>query len=130
MLRGIIVWILLIPMLSNGLWIVCRDSSEATAIADSLTQSEKDCIRICLKKFAAEFGTICLALPGNTKNPTSIAVVDFGVAVLPLDFLSPPVTVDTPLFTGPSARYTAPSLANDTPPPRAPFHSSVQACQS
>jgi|SRR5437899_1984152 len=130
MLRGVVVWILLIPILSNGLWIVCRDSSEPTGVGDSLTQAEKDCIRICLKKYAAELGTICLALPGNTKNSISITVVDFGVAVLSLEFLSPPVTVNTPLSGGPSARYTAPSLATDIPPPRASFHSSCKRVQS
>ena len=118
MLRGLVVWILLLPILSNGLWIVCSGSSETTAVGDSVSQAEKDCIRICLKKYAAEFGTICVALPGNTKNSTSITVVDFGVAVLTLESLLPPVTADAPLVAAPSARYTAPSLANDTPPPR------------
>ena len=118
MLRGLAIWILLIPMLSNGLWIVCGESSETAAAADSLQQSEKDCIRICLMKHAAELGTICLALPGNTKNSASITVIDFGVAVLPLEFLLRPVDSDSPLVTTPYTAYTAPSLANETPPPK------------
>src|SRR5947199_5607861 len=80
MLRGLAIWILLIPMLSNGLWIVCGESSETAAVADSLKQSEKDCIRICLMQHAAELGTICLALPVNPTNAASLTGNDFGVA--------------------------------------------------
>ncbi len=118
MLRGLAIWILLIPMLSNRLWIVCGESSETTADADSLKQSERDCIRICLMKHAAELGTICLALPGHTKNSASITVIDFGVAVLRLEFLLRPVDSDSPLVTMPYTAYTAPSLSNETPPPK------------
>jgi|SRR5262249_15572789 len=115
MLRGLAIWMLLIPMLSNGLWIVCGESSETT---DSSKQSERDCIRICLMRHAAELGTICLALPGNTKSAASITVIDFGVAVLPLEFLLRPVDSDSPLVTTPYTAYTAPSLSNETPPPK------------
>src|SRR5436309_1685479 len=86
--------------------------------AERNLHSSKDCIRICLMKHAAELGTICLALPGNTKNSASITVIDFGVAVLPLEFLLRPVDSDSPLVTMPYTAYTAPSLANETPPPK------------
>src|SRR3989442_3336558 len=116
MLRGVAIWILLIPMLSNGLWIVCGESSETAPTADSLKQSEKDCIKICLMKHAAELGTICLAFPGNTKKSASITVIDFGVAVLPLEFLLRPVDSDSPLVYMSLTAYTAPSIADGNPP--------------
>src|SRR5207247_6698155 len=115
MLRGLAIWILLIPMLSNGLWIVCGESSETAPTADSLKQSEKDCIRICLMKHAAELGTICMALPGNTKNSASFTVIDLGVAVLPLEFLLRAVDLFVPLVTMSYVPSTSPGLATDTP---------------
>jgi hypothetical protein len=125
MRRGLLAWILLIPLLSNGLWIVCGDSSEPTASADSLNQSEKDCVRICLMKHAAELGAICLVLPGNAKNSASITVIDVGVAVLPLEFSVSPASADVPLVITSSASYAAPSLPNETPPPKSGFCLSV-----
>src|SRR2546422_210557 len=109
MLHKPLIWMLLIPMLSNGLWIVCSDSSEVTA-PDSLAQSDKNCVQICLMNHAAELGTICFALPGNTKNSASITIFDFGVAILPLEFLLRPDGGDTQFVTTSCAVYTDPNL--------------------
>ena len=75
MLRGLVVWILLLPILSNGLWIVCSGSSETTAAGDSVSQAEKDCIRICLKKYAAEFGNYHRLLQMRRSSPHQALVI-------------------------------------------------------
>ena len=119
MMRKLAIWTLLAPMLLNGLWVVCSDpSSETTAAATgSPTQSEENCIKICLMKHGINLGTICFALPGDTKG--SITILDYGVAILPLEFKLQPVAAESPLVTSLSAVYSDPSLSNHTPPPKA-----------
>src|ERR1700756_3356628 len=95
MLRKLILSALLLPLLLNGLWIVCNDSSgpssEALPDASSgLTQEQIDCIRICAMKHRLGDGAICLVLPGDAK---SITIVDFGVAILPAAISLEPVAV-------------------------------------
>ena len=106
-------------MLLNGLWMVCNDpSAETTATPDS-AQLEKsaECIRICAMKHALDLGKICFVLPDDSK--TSIAILDFGVALLPLEFRLQPFALEEPLVTKVSAVYVNPTLSNRTPPPKA-----------
>src|SRR5437660_1559357 len=95
MLRKLILSALMLPLLLNGLWIVCNDSSgEDQGLPDAssgLTQEQIDCIRICAMKHRLGDGTICLVLPGDAK--ASISIVDFGVAILPAQIKLDPIAV-------------------------------------
>ena len=119
MLHKLVIWLLLTPMLLNGLWMVCSDSSSDTAATASGAQSEENCSKICMMKHGVDLGTICFALPGGTRTSTTITVFDFGVALLPLEFQLKPVSAEEPFVTELSAVYSNPSLSNQTPPPKA-----------
>src|SRR5437016_7083165 len=121
MLRKLLLSALLLPLLINGLWIVCNDSSgpssEALPDASSgLTQEQIDCIRICAMKHGLGDSTICLVLPGDAK---SITIVDFGVAILPAQVKLEPIAIAENSSTDFPVIYEAPVLFSATPPPRA-----------
>ena len=108
------IWLLLPIMLLNGLWMVCSPPDAADSPAHS--QESADCIRICAA-LEASFGRICFFLPGN--NKTSITILDFGAAILPIEFMLQPVVAEEPFVTRLTAAYSDPSLSDRTPPPRA-----------
>jgi len=105
-------------MLLNGLWMVCSGPSSEAAAAASGSQSEENCTKICLMKHGVDLGTICFALPGDTRTSTTITIFDFGVALLPLEFRLNPIATEEPFVTEMSAVYSDPSLADQTPPPK------------
>jgi hypothetical protein len=70
-------------------------------------------------KHGVEPGSICFVLPGDTKATTSITVLDFGFAILPQQFTLEPMDGDELFMTGLQSAYTNPSLATNTPPPKA-----------
>ena len=121
MLRKLVIWFLLAPMLVNGLWMVCSDASSETAAAaaGAHAQSEEssECIKMCAMKYAKELGTICFVLPGDSK--TSITILDYGAAILPLEFRLQPFAVEEQFVTNVAPYYSNPSLYNHTPPPKA-----------
>ena len=114
MLPRLVIWILLVPMLLNGLWMVCNPAGAADSPAHS--RESADCIRICAA-LEAVLGRICLVLPGDAK--ASISIIDYGAATLPSEILLQPITTDEQLAAELSAPYGEPSLGNLTPPPRA-----------
>jgi hypothetical protein len=119
MLHKLVIWLLLAPMLLNGLWMVCSDPSSATAATASGAQSEENCSKICLMKHDVDLGMICFALPGDTRTSTTITILDFGAALLPTEFQLKPVAAEEPFVTELSSVYSDPSLSNQTPPPKA-----------
>ena len=119
MLHKLVIWIILAPMLLNGLWMVCSGPSSETAATASSEQSEENCSKICLMKHGVDLGTICFALPGDTRTSTTITVFDFGVALLPLEFQLKPVAAEEQFVTELSVVYSNPSLSKQTPPPKA-----------
>jgi hypothetical protein len=106
-------------MLLNGLWMVCSDPSSEAAATASGSRSEENCAKICMMKHDVDLGTICFALPGDTRTSTTITVFDFGVALLPLEFQLKPVVAEEPFLTELSSVYSNPSLSKQTPPPKA-----------
>ena len=52
-------------------------------------------------------------------DSTTITIFDFGVALLPLEFRLNPIATEEPFVTEISAVYSDPSLADQTPPPKA-----------
>jgi hypothetical protein len=113
MLRSLIGRVLIAPLLLNGLWIVCNDAPSAESVPLS---KEAECARICLLKLQASGERFCLILPGASK--TSISVIDFGVAVVPLKIQLQCNEAAEPYVSTFSPSYSNPSLANHTPPPR------------
>ena len=134
MLRKIAIWLLLIPLPLNGLWVACTDApSEAPqesqpAIDDNINLLElfasgavdsddpATCVKICSIRSNAKNGTFCLAA-GESK--TSFSILVFGVAILPpsvaLHSLLPSTQLDREL----PVLYLNPSVDGSTPPPRA-----------
>ncbi len=119
MLRNILGWFLLMPMLLNGLWVVCDDvpsKAAAAPVSQAMSEQEANCVQVCAR-LLVELGDICLIFPGDSKK--SITVVDFGAADLTPEIqLQPPAGVkefaaEMPVF------YSVPSLSNHTPPPKA-----------
>jgi hypothetical protein len=135
MLRKIAIWLLLIPMPLNGLWVTCQDADSKAPKQDQATQAAADdntnllamfasgavdvddspaCTKICARD--GRSGGFCL-LSGESRNSFSIVV--FGVALLPpavaLHSLPPTAQIATELTNG----YSNPSADGYTPPPRA-----------
>jgi hypothetical protein len=122
MLYRLTIWLLLGPMLLNGLWIVCSDRAGGTVAAvvgSPAADAEENCAEMCLMKHGVKPGSICFLLPGDAKASTSITVLDFGFAILPQEFQLEPIAGDEPFMTGLPSAYTNPSLATYTPPPKA-----------
>jgi hypothetical protein len=121
MLRNLIGWLLLAPMVLNGLWVVCEDvpaKAEASSVLQGLTEEEANCIQICaIKHRTVDAGVICFVLPGDSK--TSITVFDFGVAIVAPEIQLTPAISTEEFATALPASYSNPSLANHTPPPKA-----------
>ena len=121
MLRNLVLWFLLLPLLLNGLWMACDDrpGEEQAATPDSpaLTQEQIDCIRICAMKHQALDGPICIILPGNAR--TSITIINFGTAVAPAKIELSPIAVVQDYVTERPVTYSAPSVSAATPPPEA-----------
>jgi hypothetical protein len=78
-------------------------------------QEEADCIRICAA-LEAEFGRICIIMPGGTKP--SISIVDYGAAALPEEIVLKPVVTDEQLAAELPVSHRDPILSNLTPPPK------------
>ena len=119
MLRNLVIWPLLVPMLLNGLWVVCNDTpSKAPPAASSQAQSEQsaDCIKTCAMKHQANAGTLCVVLPSDAR--TSVIIFDFGMAILPLEVQAQPLAAEEQFVGELPAFYSNLSVSNDTPPPR------------
>ena len=145
MIRKLAVWVLLIPLPLNGLWLVCRDAPPAepqSPQASTNTEDSEDnlfshfgelpngnensagenmpegsdCSRLCPIEIAAKTGALCLL---TSDNKVSMTIVVFGVAVLPPAIhLQAPDTSPDPV---PSLAefYLNPAIDHSTPPPKA-----------
>lgn len=121
MMRNLVIWMLVAPLLLNGLWMVCNVGPSAAAKSgpDSSGQSEQaaDCARICAAKHRLNNGEMCFILPGDAR--TSITVIDFGAAISPYDVFHLERTATTEQFVADMhSSYLNPSLSYTTPPPR------------
>ncbi|MBI2815811.1 MAG: hypothetical protein HYX72_02610 [Acidobacteria bacterium] len=133
MLRKLAVWILLIPLPLNGLWLACEEeppkvqgssvdlpASEENlfstfAVSDDAIVSAGECARFCAFKSAEENGSVCLLGP---EGKTSITILVFGVAVTQPQFQ---LSAIQPAGRGPAEMldlYSNPNLFLSTPPPR------------
>ncbi len=121
MLRRLATVLLLIPLSSNGLWMLCADGTRAAAsaapkAAPATTESAK-CKTMCPVQKPAETGAICLISADN--DGRSIAVFAFVLGIPPAE-----VSLVAPAAIGystlePAAKYHGPALLQLTPPPEA-----------
>jgi hypothetical protein len=118
MLRKLVLWILMVPMPLNGLWMVCKDapSDVQQPVQSAKADEGDDCAKICALHHPTE-GAICLISAGNSKS--SIQIVVFGVPILPGE-----IQFRGPEPAGQSSAelkdlYLDPASTTTTPPPRA-----------
>ena len=124
MLQKLVLYISLLPLTLNGLWLVCRnvppdneqdsnaqrvDSSQSAASKNGVDQ-ESECDRMCARQTST-----CLPPPGDK---TSVSIVFFGVAVfLPLGQIGAPLPVRQPM-TDLVTLHCDPTIAHNSPPPK------------
>ena len=117
MLRKLVIWLLLIPLPLNGLWLVCKDSAvgEQAAAGSPAVKGSPECIRECALKAAQASGATCFFSAGDT---TSVTIIVFGVAILPpVVHLQPLSPIRQPVAEL-TDHYLTPSLAHSSPPPK------------
>ena len=122
-LRKLVLSLLALPLVLNGLWVICRDvppqpqapeavQSQSTAAEQKADADEKaECERLCARQTS-----VCLTSPGDK---TSITIVVFGVAIPSNDpQMSLPAMSREPL---PHSRdfHSDPSISHPSPPPEA-----------
>lgn len=134
MLRKLAIWLLLIPLPLNGLWLVCRDAPpkvpepaassadsernllEFFANAEADSESGANCVKICAIKSAEKDGSFCLVSGGSK---TSLTIIVFGVAILPPALQLHPVAAVRQFIAELPDLYLSPFMGRSTPPPRA-----------
>ena len=133
MLRRLATLILVVPLLLNGLWMVCTDSPPSVGAVASAASAEapEHCNKICpIQKPETDIaslevvpstgnaqpGAICFL--GSNGDGTSIAALAFPVAT-PASVISVNASLRIRETTpGQPIFYFNPSLAIPTPPPR------------
>ena len=125
MIQKLVLYISLLPLTLNGLWLVCRnappeDQQPADTRAGDSSQSstpdkgmgeESECDRMCARQTST-----CLPPAGDK---TSVTIVFFGVAIfLPLGQIGAPLSVRQamPDFVN---LHLDPTISQLTPPPKA-----------
>lgn len=134
MLRKLVIWLLLIPLPLNGLWLACRDApgespapAESSAEADanlfeSVANAQADsgtgaaCLQFCAIKSGGRDGSFCLVSGGSK---TSLTILVFGVAILPPEVPLHRLTAARPFIAELPSLYMNPSIDGSTPPPEA-----------
>lgn len=125
MIQKLVLYISLLPLTLNGLWLVCRnappdaqqssdaqagDSNRSPAPGKGIDQ-ESECDRMCARQMST-----CLP-PASDK--TSVTIVFFGVAIfLPLNQIGAPLAARQ---TMPDlvTLHCDPTLVQPSPPPKA-----------
>jgi len=134
MLRKLAIWLLLIPLPLNGLWLMCREGApeppkqaeasandntnlfEAVAAVDTNLKAGSNCERECAFKSNSNDGSFCL-ISGGSK--TSLTIMIFGVAVLLPAVQLRPLAAARRTVTELPDFYLSPAADHSTPPPRA-----------
>ena len=113
-------WVLIAPMLLNGPWTFCdhaQSGFETTLEFQGLSDEAAECARPCLREHQVGTGEICLILPSDASK--SMAIVDFGVAILAHEIqLQPPAVIEA-FITELRSLYSNPSVISHAPPPKA-----------
>jgi len=124
MLQKLVLYISLLPLTLNGLWLVCRNAppdaqqsdaragaSNRSSTPDTEVNQESECDRMCARQTST-----CLPPAGDK---TSVSIVFFGVAIfVPLGQIGAPLSARQaiPDFVN---LHCDPTIAHLSPPPRA-----------
>jgi hypothetical protein len=114
-LRSVALCLLALPLMLNGLWVICHDAAPAPKTQESAqAQSPDDELKAECEKLCARQSSLCLVSPGDT---TSLSIVVLGVAIFPshLQVTSPRVSREhvREIFSS----HSDPSIAEPSPPP-------------
>ncbi len=112
--------VLLIPLPLNGLWMVCEpgeSTSSAAPASSAESEGDAECAKMCPVEKSKSSGPICLLTAGGGK--TSIAILAFGVAVVPSALPLPQPFSTSCSLPAPLAFLLNPHLPHSTPPPEA-----------
>lgn len=119
MLQRIATVILLVPLFLNGLWMVCANEQAAADPVETASEMA-EAVPLCDKMCPVEKptpGAICL-ISSNGGGASLVAIL-FVVAPPPANESLSPVFGTGGLLPEPSAIYSNPILAGNTPPPKA-----------
>jgi hypothetical protein len=125
MVQKLVLYISLLPLTLNGLWLVCRNAppdnqrtsdaqagnSNRSSVPDKEIDQASDCDRMCARQTST-----CLPPAGDK---TSVTIVFFGVAIfLPLGQIGAPLAARQamPDFVN---LHCDPIITHPSPPPRA-----------
>ena len=117
LLRSVALCLLALPLMLNGLWVICRDVPQAPKTQESAqAQSPDDELKAECEKLCARQSSLCLISPGDR---TSLSIVVLGVAVFPshVQITSPRVSREQ--VTELSSLHSDPNITNPSPPPEA-----------
>ncbi len=87
MLHKLVVFVLLLPLSLNGLWMVCAGGEAFAGAGEEETSGMAegaDCSAMCILKKAKPNGPICLITADASKS--SLTIFLLGVAVIPSEF--------------------------------------------
>jgi hypothetical protein len=124
MIQKLVLYISLLPLTLNGLWLVCRDAppdaeqsgaqtgdSSRSSAPDKKIDQESECDRMCARQ-----ASTCLPPAGDK---TSVSIVFYGVAIFtPLGQIGEPLSARQaiPDFVN---LHRDPTISRLSPPPRA-----------
>ena len=118
MWRKLAVFVLLVPISFNGLWMVCAGEEIPAGAPGEATQGLAEtakCSAMCVVEKPQPSGAICLITADDSKS--SLAIFLFGGAVVQSEFsLARPFTAGQHLPEL-SRFYSDPALLGSTPPP-------------
>ncbi len=119
MWRKLAVFMLLVPISFNGLWMVCAGEEIPAGAQEEATPGmaeTAECSAMCLVEKPQQTGVICLITADDSKS--ILAIFMFGGAVVQSEFsLARPFTAGQHLPEL-SRFYSDPALHGSTPPPR------------
>ena len=133
MLRKLAVWLLLIPLPFNGLWMVCQDAPAAETesvnlfaqqmtgldsaqSASSESKDDSECVKECSMKKVADTGALCIV---SADGKGSITISLFGVPLIAPQIVVQPLVAAAETVFEPANQYYNPTMAVISPPPKA-----------
>ena len=119
MSRKLVVFVLLLPLSLNGLWVVCAGGEAFAGASEEETSGMAegaDCSEMCIMGKAKPNGPICLIAADGSKSSVSIFLL--GVAVIPSEFSLVRPFIPERHIPEIYRFYLDPALFSSTPPPR------------
>jgi len=115
--RSVALCLLALPLMLNGLWVICHDVPPAPKTQESAqAKSPDDELKAECEKLCARQSSLCLVSPGDK---TSLSIVVLGIAIFPshLQVAAPRVSRDQVREI--SSFRSDPIIVHPSPPPEA-----------